>query len=152
MKVLFLDIDGVLNKRSDAEVVGNPNPYHRLNWLLLETLKRIIKETGCKVVISSTWRKDGGIDFFKSVSEIEVFGTTPIHSNGHRGNEIKEFIDDNGGIETYAIVDDDSDMRDDQLPNFFQTDPEYGLTETLAYRITRHLGEASNDVISYYRK
>jgi predicted mannosyl-3-phosphoglycerate phosphatase (HAD superfamily) len=51
MKIIFLDIDGVLN---NYNTLGEG-----LNWEsnAVKILKRIIKETGAKVVLSSTWRR-----------------------------------------------------------------------------------------------
>jgi HAD domain in Swiss Army Knife RNA repair proteins len=55
MKVIFLDIDGVLNCKK------TPNP-RRLPYIvdrrLLSRFKRLIDRTGAKVVLSSTWRYD----------------------------------------------------------------------------------------------
>jgi len=47
-KVLFLDIDGVLNASYESEPLILPECARRFN--------RIIRETGAKVVISSSWR------------------------------------------------------------------------------------------------
>jgi membrane-bound lytic murein transglycosylase MltF len=44
-------------------------------------------------------------------------------------------------VERYAILDDDTDMLPEQLPNFFQTTWEEGLTEEIAEKVIAHLGE-----------
>ena len=46
-----------------------------------------------------------------------------------RGDEIKRYVEAHDGIENYAIIDDDSDMLDEQLFNFVQTDTYEGLTD-----------------------
>ena len=55
MKVIFLDIDGVLNCRK------TPNP-RKLPYIvdpkLLKRFKRLVERTGAKVVLASTWRYD----------------------------------------------------------------------------------------------
>ena len=77
MKVLFLDIDGVLNsenwfayriycvKNNMVNILMNfvdtddRNIKHKLTMLddrAIANLNRIIEETGCKVVLSSSWR------------------------------------------------------------------------------------------------
>ena len=62
MKVVFLDVDGVLNTSKTFERV-----YHsfkntgkkelEIDLFRLEYLKRIIEETNSKIVLSSTWRR-----------------------------------------------------------------------------------------------
>ena len=55
MKIVFLDIDGVLNVY--------PQGYDDFGAIFhqhfMDNLKRIIDETGAKIVISSSWRHDG---------------------------------------------------------------------------------------------
>jgi hypothetical protein len=55
MKVLFLDIDGVLN----CSKTPNPRklPYV-IDKKLLARLERLVERTGAKVVLSSSWRLD----------------------------------------------------------------------------------------------
>ena len=65
-KVIFLDIDGVLNtERKAKEVYDNNNldshdEFGRLfDENALYWLNKIIDETGAEIVISSSWRNDG---------------------------------------------------------------------------------------------
>jgi hypothetical protein len=55
MKVIFLDIDGVLNCKKTA----NPRklPYV-VDLRLLARLRRLLGRSGAKVVLTSTWRYD----------------------------------------------------------------------------------------------
>ena len=152
MKVIFLDIDGVLNSMDNM----------RVNSFLLETENRmnrdefgqlfdercvrwlewIINQTEAKIVISSAWRSMG-ISRLKLMWEIrdlpgEIIGTTPIQANdkiinkyactnneADRGYEIQEWIDGNNPT-NYCIIDDDKDMLPGQ--NFVRTDAKIGLT------------------------
>ena len=65
MKVIFLDIDGVLNCQQayingSCEYVDGPGfKYQKCYPPSKELLNKLIEETGAKVVISSSWRKDG---------------------------------------------------------------------------------------------
>lgn len=66
MKVIFLDIDGVLNtERKVKEVYDNDNldSHDEFGRLFDENslywLNKIIDETGAEIVISSSWRNDG---------------------------------------------------------------------------------------------
>ena len=137
MKIIFLDIDGVISTFEKA---------WRLDINKLELLSKIIEETGAKTVISSSWRVGcNTIEDMKNrlssfrlddSDEFQVFlnsivGLTQSGSqNGVlRGNEIQDWIDNHDNIESYVILDDDSDMLEKQLFNFVQTDTYEGLTE-----------------------
>ena len=52
MKVLFLDIDGVLNGHEYDDEAASCN----IRRELVKILNRVITETGCKIVLSSAWR------------------------------------------------------------------------------------------------
>ncbi len=64
-KVLFLDIDGVLNSEAFVESRG-PRPSGKgleldlwhLDRNAVALLQRIVDETGCMVVVSSDWRRE----------------------------------------------------------------------------------------------
>ena len=134
--ILFLDVDGVLNTTKSKTM-------YSISKGCLRRLEGIVKDTGCKLVLSSTWRR-----FPEAKSRLlEVFayrglglaGQTPYLPNDIRGQEIQAYlISSNQLHHRYAILDDDSDMMGYQLPHFFQTDPDYGLTNTIAYRVTYH--------------
>ena len=105
---------------------------------------RIIQATGCQVVLSSTWRLhpesraqverwvckfiDVTPEFVRSLSEGAV-----------RGNEIQDWLDKHPEVTRYAILDDDPDMLEEQLPNFFKTTWEKGLTEEIMEKVIAHL-------------
>ena len=115
MKIIFLDIDGVLNCESAyrngecqyQEWVwedGRKDHYQRFCVRSKELLNKLIDETGAKIVISSTWRMSG-IEFMKKVWELEkmsgeIIGITPsIRANGidiPRGIEIKFYLEEMG--------------------------------------------------------
>lgn len=140
MKVIFLDIDGVLN--SDRSIFALPMREifpgeYRLNYLLskadpvaIAILNKIIKETGAKIVVSSANRKVLGFDGVKQALllmgvEGEVIGVTGT-TGGNRGTEIQEWLDNNE-VEAYVIIDDSSDMLEEQMQNFVRVDPSCGL-------------------------
>src|SRR5450759_4593748 len=55
MKVIFLDIDGVLN----CDKTPNPRKFpYIVDKTLLVRLKKLLDRTGAKAVLSSTWRCD----------------------------------------------------------------------------------------------
>ncbi len=113
MKIIFLDIDGVLNCE-DAYLSGEckhrewvwedgRKDHHQgfCSWSK-NLLNKLIDETEAKIVISSTWRM-GGIDFMRKVWELEgmsgeIIGITPsLRIQGisvPRGIEIKYFLEE----------------------------------------------------------
>ena len=145
MKVIFLDIDGVLNVIPQ----GHDKFGAIFHTHLVENLKRIIDETGAKIVISSTWRMGnelpGMIDMWKKRNlPGEVVGITPNFMVKYgttlcRGKEIDAYLKEHPEVENYVILDDDSDMEEHQLNNFVMTsgnvdhedciDLGYGLTK-----------------------
>jgi HAD domain in Swiss Army Knife RNA repair proteins len=55
MKVIFLDIDGVLN----CKRTSNPRKFpYIVDKRLLLRFRRLLDQTSAKVVLSSTWRYD----------------------------------------------------------------------------------------------
>jgi len=113
MKIIFLDIDGVLNCESAyrsgecqyQEWIwedGRKDHYQRFCSWSKDLLNNLIDETGAKIVISSTWRM-GGIEFMRKVWEMEgmsgeIIGITPsLRVQGisiPRGIEIKYFLEE----------------------------------------------------------
>lgn len=57
-KIVFLDIDGCITSVVDGSswVLMDP-PNYRISESRFELLKRLLKDTGAKVVISSNWRR-----------------------------------------------------------------------------------------------
>ena len=143
MKVIFLDIDGVLNLYCESRDEYGCC-FHRH---LVENLKRLIDETGAKIVISSTWRFSGLL-IMKEMWEKrglpgEVVGITPNFMKHYgttlcRGKEIDSYLEENKDITSYVILDDDTDMEEHQMDRFVKTsgnkdhedcvDVGYGLT------------------------
>lgn len=135
MKVLFLDVDGVLNTHNSMSL-------YSLSKTRVKRLAEIVKETGCSIVVSSTWRRDS-VAFFKlkralSYHDVHIHDVTP-YLGTIRGKEIADWLTWNDDVTTYAIVDDDSDMLEEQKPNLFLTTMEDGLTEDIANKIKEHL-------------
>ena len=119
MKIIFLDIDGVLNVINQ----GRDEFGHKFNPKFVENLKTIIDQTNAKIVISSTWRNAGlaKMQLMWEVRDLpgEVIDITPNfrHTNAVRGEEIAEWLRLNE-VDRYVILDDDTDMLPEQIPYF----------------------------------
>ena len=148
-KVLFLDIDGVLNPKwwirkpvvdiygydFDAEPVAN--------------LEKIIAETGADIVISSSWKcmglsklqrmwKDRGlpgkvVDVTPDFMSDELLMNEELGNMDHlcnRGCEIKGWLMQHKDEEVqYVIIDDMDDILPEQQAYFIQTDPGIGISD-----------------------
>lgn len=142
MKILFLDVDGVLN--SENTFRKHPNAHFPIDPYMVLLLDRIVHATGCRVVLSSSWRHHA-----ESVEHIKkhicpILDITPT-LNGVRGEEIREwmmrwqdgFHPEYEIITKFAIVDDDSDFLPGQP--LFKTSWKEGLTDEIAQKIISHL-------------
>ena len=58
MKVVFLDIDGVLNTVMYDRCRIEGRPEERIDLSRVKLLADIVNATGAKIVLSSTWRED----------------------------------------------------------------------------------------------
>lgn len=136
MKVLFLDLDGCLNSLRSAIAFGNyphklPEDRRLFDPIALGLVRRICKETGAVIVISSTWRRSHTKDVLKKALNLDIIGVTPASNKPDvkRGDEIKEWLDYRGPqVEKYCIIDDDSDMLPEQMPFFVKVYGDAGLS------------------------
>nr|CAI3971157.1 hypothetical protein ORM20_00108 [Ochrobactrum phage ORM_20] len=150
-KIIFLDVDGVINLLSKQWASHHLDHYEHFvegfDRKSLFYLQEIVQGTGAKVVLSAACRKideycNAVYDFLKKYYNIECIGRTPGSRDGFRGGEVYEWLNDRFGPYgqyRYAILDDEGDFFLEQLPFLFQTDPEYGITENIAYRVKYHL-------------
>ncbi|MCM1219681.1 MAG: HAD domain-containing protein [Lachnospiraceae bacterium] len=153
MKVIFLDVDGVLNSEDDLMVYREKNNitgcilYDAVEDRPLKLLKQLVDKSGAKIVLSSSWRyghaklidKDifGGRLYQKITErlknyEMEIYDVTPrLHeSDKHRGDEIRDWMKNSKEtIESFVILDDDSDMCEFTETNLIKTTYKSGLTQ-----------------------
>jgi hypothetical protein len=136
MKVLFLDIDGVVNCASTSQ-------RHRgaigIDPVMAFRVGKIQLDTGCEVVLSSSWRNwpEGRAEVERQV--VRCLDVTPTARNGFRGTEIRTWLGEHPEVTRYAIVDDSTDFWKDQP--LFKTEWTVGLTDEIAAQITRYLNE-----------
>lgn len=141
MKVIFLDIDGVLNheqhykwlmETDEPTPMQRTYPYTEFNPESCRLLKEIIWETNAKIVVSSSWRLAGEDRLkllFKNLGLPNIYSTTPC-LNTARGIEIDAWLATHPEVDGYIILDDDEDMNAEQMPFFIKTNPyEDGLNE-----------------------
>ena len=104
MKVIFCDVDGVLNSDDFIDSVKGKQDIDIKTVLLL---KRAIEETGAKIVMDTSFRYTQS---FLKVQEMLLqngimFDKTPFIDN-ERGKEIKQYLSKHKDIEDYILLDD----------------------------------------------
>lgn len=133
---LFLDIDGVLNSHEYAkarQARGEKGPLG-IDPTAVAHLQRVVDETGCQIVLSSTWRLGPPGTLSDVRGELIAAGMrhpcplidrTPDLTAQHRpgsdlwmaskrGDEVKWWLDRMGYTGPYVCIDDDSDFLPSQ--------------------------------------
>lgn len=111
VKILFLDIDGVLNS---AYVLDTQKRGDAIDRDMVSRINRIIDATGCQIVISSTWRLYHSLDALKKrlvdngMWRDAILSVTPRLDARHfnRADEILSWLHDNPNVTQYIAIDD----------------------------------------------
>ena len=142
MKVLFTDIDGVLNCRK------TPNP-RKLPYIvdkkLLARFSYLVKDTGVTVVLTSTWRYDPAGLFSAKHWGIPFQDVLPDMPGCPRREEVMAWLSNHTDVTRYALLDDEDDELDG-LP-LFQPSARHGLSEEICAGLKRYFsGETDDDM------
>ena len=135
MKVIFLDIDGVLN--------GNLYVSNNVGVLIDETrlklIKNVIDATNAEIVLSSSWKghweKDEiecdetgrEINAIFAEKGLSIYDKTPVYTRD-RKREIIEWLNAHPNVTNFVVID-DSPFEEDVLKDHFV------LTSRLRYGI-----------------
>ncbi|MBO5287071.1 MAG: hypothetical protein J6B34_02995 [Clostridia bacterium] len=115
MKVIFLDIDGVLNSRRYDLTRGGDDG--NIDKTRLPLLKEIVDKTGAKIVLSTTWRTNWDKDESKLTEKgkelrstlleygLEIYDKTPDIDLNERPKEIMAWLEKNE-VDGFVIIDD----------------------------------------------
>lgn len=136
MKILFLDIDGVLNNAGTIAVLGPHTRY--LDPVSVALVASLCKKAELNIVVSSSWRTGDLLSLKEKLNQAgggalvdHVVGETPDFGDDpgndyctKRGREIQAYL---GGVycERYLIIDDEKSMLRGQP--FIQTDHDDGF-------------------------
>lgn len=140
MKVIFLDIDGVLNSYaydSKREWNGQTN----IDETRLPLVKKIVDATEAKIVLTSSWREhwdkrndncnEDGIYINKTFAKfgLQVYDKTPdLGYSLDRPEEIKAWLQSaTEDIESFVFIDDYRYGWGNLTDNFVKTNPVFGL-------------------------
>jgi hypothetical protein len=144
MKVIFLDIDGVLCTTRAHVAYATGLLMRHYDPTCTRILARLCRETSAKIVLSSTWRLTFNLSHMDALLMNAGFEDVPWHqawrtpdlstsrmygdlTDTKRGDEIERWMSQHGRPERYVIIDDDTDMLESQKPYFIQTDTHEGF-------------------------
>jgi len=140
MKIIFLDIDGVLNSRV-YDRKRNWNEQTDIDETRLPLIKEIVDATDAKIVLSSTWRQHWDKDpnrcdvdgryINKTFAKfgLAIFDKTPYLGNtALRREEISKWLKETEqDIEAFVIIDDYRYGWGDLSDHFVKTDPNFRM-------------------------
>jgi hypothetical protein len=139
MKVIFLDIDGVLN--CDTTPNARKFPY-MVDKALLARFRGLVKSSGAFVVLSSTWRVDPVGLMAAKFFEVPFHDVCPDMPGAPRCEEIIVWLRNHPEVSRYVVLDDDNDCLD-ELP-LFQPSSKTGLTREICQGIELFLAGRSD--------
>lgn len=147
--IVFLDIDGVLNRTRYADHI-------KFERALVRRLKQVLDATGARVVLSTFWRKFSDYIVYllglHGVAARLVVGITP--GRGHmtdtpspyktRADEIRAWLKANPSVRSFVVLDDRADAGEGNLSaHFVKTDHKTGLSDADAKRAVQILQNGS---------
>ena len=130
MKVIFLDVDGVLNSWNTK--TRNPLGFIGVDEDKCQLLREIVQATGAVIVLSSSWRyHPEALPYLWDACgpKITCIGETPPIWDAPRGDEIAQWLKEHPEVDKFVILDDRLDMSSVQ-DHLVQTYEATGITET----------------------
>ena len=134
MRVVFLDIDGVLNCANEEDTARHlvrPRPD------LLALLDDLLDRTGAQIVLASTWRCDPEAVEVARRNGLRFIDTLDDHGSEERGAFIRKWLSKHPEVESYVVVDDHASEHAG-LP-LFKCETDVGLTPDLV-----------DDIVDYF--
>ena len=141
MKLLFLDMDGVMNNHQRME-----NGYCGIRPECVKNLNKILNYVNCDIVISSAWRymipstmSITGFEYMLMISGVCCRGRVIGHTRrdlcepDDRGDQIRDYLIAHENQWKKYVILDDMEFNFKKLGLIYvQTDGKVGLTEELA--------------------
>jgi len=117
MRVLFLDVDGVLNSAPDRRGGKPTGGILGVDDDKLEILRDIVRQSGAFIVLTSTWKQSWGVMWQPGTlryltdklqqKNMEIMGCTMERIPGERGTGIQRWLAYHGPVDGWAVLDDD---------------------------------------------
>ena len=139
MKIIFLDIDGVLNHNAwykSDDYYNNIFKDPDLDPNIIKMLNEVTNKYDIKIVISSSWKIDTYcIERLRKAGLENVIDCTPNLIFNipidvyYRGMEINQYLQEHPEVDKYLILDDISDFDSEQLRYFYKIDYQVGIRD-----------------------
>ena len=140
-KVIFLDIDGVLNDAVTDE--HTPAQFIGIDDYKVKFLRQIVDATGASIVLTSTWKTEWSkheeflsVDCAYLNSKLAEEGLHILDKTKDkildRGAGIVRWLNSHPEVESWVVIDDEifTDFEEyDILPHLVQTSFYFGLTQ-----------------------
>lgn len=134
MKIIFLDIDGVLNCQSSESKCGG---LIGIDDKKVIVLSKIVKETNAKIILCSSWKTfweriekseqhEMGNYLDRKLKRRNLYILDKTNDNGsNRGYGITKWLEEKNNIESWIVLDDEifDDYEEEKiLPHLVKTD------------------------------
>ena len=152
-KVIFLDVDGVLNCDTSTSRCG---PYVGIDSDKVKRLRRIVESTGAHIVLCSSWKDEWYCEPFKDdQSELtnyldrklkreRLYIIDKTKDDWHnRGEGILKHVNMHPTVKQFIIIDDelfDYEQYTKLMKSLVKTDPSVGLQDDDVERAIALLG------------
>jgi hypothetical protein len=122
MRIVFTDIDGVLN------------PHWKTKWskIAIDKYNKVCRDFNLTPVITSTWRLNHTLEelqeiFTKQGITTPIYDFTPHIDQADRGIEIKEWLKNNS-VDNFVIIDDKTSDIEPHINNVVKCRSWIGLS------------------------
>lgn len=159
MKVIFIDVDGVLNCATTTKRLACCHEFPLVDTRKVLRLRNIVERTGAQLVLSSTWRFGADPKAFflerEALRELVAefrrlrcslwFDVTPYLPSTKRWQEINAWLILHE-VDNFIILDDwGEDEFRPMMGRLVKCDPRFGLTKERAELAIKMLGEKENE-------
>ena len=126
MKIIFLDIDGVLNSYRSDLIYGHEKEVENLDPVAVKLIKKLVGETGSIICLSSDWRLYHDYMELGKQLKLPILFETNHSEDEYRVNQIQEVLDA-VNPESYVILDDHEDDHEFDGMNWVNVGEEDGF-------------------------
>ena len=158
MKLIFLDVDGVLNTNTTTKLLECCQELKFVDTRKVLRLRELVERTGAKIVLSSTWRFGALPNAFflerEALRELVAefrrlrcplwFDVTPYLPHAKRWQEINSWLITHD-VEDFIILDDVGEELQPFADKLVLTNPNKGFTKERMEFAIQMLGEKENE-------
>ena len=169
-KIIFLDVDGVLNYRfSKSYFIDKEGCYRGIDNFLVKKLKRIVDETDASIVLTSTWKDSFEIGAYKQEKKHAKYLSNKLRREGlkivdktsepewkYRGLGITSWLEKHPEVTDWVILDDETfdyrEIGDKCFKHFVFTNEDTGLMDWQVDEAIKILNNETEGPVPYYKE